>query len=93
MEIGIVIKSFSNNFITKEKVAEYDICFSPFRMGKSITKEEAMQYIKEHDLVKVVDCENGAIWDTRDKQFQKKFKGCFRNIPGNKCSAFRKFWL
>lgn len=91
--IGIVIKSFSRNLITRDKLTEWDICLSPFKPGKSITREEAEQYIKENNLVKVVDNVNGVIWDTEDQQFLKKFKGCLKRISGSKATSFSKYWL
>lgn len=42
---------------------------------KHITREEAIQIIRDNGLVKVYDDRNGKIWDTPEKSFQSKYRG------------------
>lgn len=93
MEIGIVIKSYSRNLITRDKLSEWDICFSPFRIGKGISEEAAERYIHKHGLVKVLENKDGAIWDTPDRAFLRKFKGCFDKPTNIQKAQFRRHWV
>ena len=53
---------------------EYYIVSEPMRRQK-VTRRQAEDYIEDHGLVEVLNCEHGTIWDTPDKDFQRQFKG------------------
>lgn len=40
-----------------------------------ITRAEALELIERHDMVKVLDNKDGWIYDTINRDFQKKYKG------------------
>ena len=74
---AIVIKTYSRCKITGDMGVEYEMITNPLRKGKMMTKEEAMQYVEKHGLVKAIEGKDGVVWDTPGREFQTKWKGCF----------------
>ena len=70
----IVMRSVVEVIPTGDIYWEYWLVSHPLKR-QSITREEAQDYIHEHGLVEMLDCEHGQIWDKPDKSFQKKYKG------------------
>lgn len=74
---AIIIKTYSRSLISGEQGVEFELVTNPHKDGQILTRAEAMEYVKEHGLVKVESGEDGAIWDTPERDFQRKWKGCF----------------
>lgn len=71
---AIVIKTYSRCKITGDMGVEYEVVTNPLRKGKMMTKEEAMQYVEKHGLVKAIEGKDGVVWDTPGREFQTKWK-------------------
>lgn len=84
------MKSYSQDFITKERKTEYDLCLSPFRAAVHMEKREALEYIKGNGLVSVLCNKDGEIFDTPEKDFQKEWKGSIKDKK--KKSLFYRHW-
>lgn len=42
---------------------------------KSVTKREALAFIRENGLECALECEYGKVWDTPGRDFQARYKG------------------
>lgn len=60
--------------------AVYEIATTPFKNGKTVSKEEAKSYIREHGLKLAYKDEHGCIWDTPDRQFYEMYKGSMKDV-------------
>lgn len=78
----IVIKSFERSrFLSDKGNIVYAIVTAQTRKGmvvpkyKDVTKEEAMDIVKENGLIPVVTNKYGTIWDTPNENFKDLYKG------------------
>lgn len=87
---GVIIKTYSRSLISGEKGVEFELVTDPHKDGQRMTRAEAMEYVKEHGLVKVVEGEDGIIWDTPEKDFYGKWKGSFTPVKKERKKRTRK---
>lgn len=84
---GIVMRSPVRIVPTGDTYYEYHIVYAPLK-EKLVTRQEAMDYIRENGLVEALDCDDGTVWDTPDKAFKRKHKG----FVAKNYVAFRHHW-
>lgn len=75
----MAIIKYNTSFIGTTN-ATYENVVTPKKLGKIISKEEAKKVIRRDGLIMVYQDENGAIWDTPDKQFYETYKGMAKEI-------------
>lgn len=56
---------------------QYEECYNHLQPGKILTREKAMEMIREQGLVKVHSNTHGTIWDKPDEPMFQKYEGCF----------------
>lgn len=56
----------------------YELVTNPNKKGKQLTKERAMEMVKEQGLVVVHKNKYGVIWDRPDEPMLQKYEGKFK---------------
>lgn len=75
----MAIIKYYTSFLEMRNVT-YEEVEDPRKMGKKLQKDEARRRIKELGLIMVYNDEDGAIWDTPDREFYEEFKGIGKEI-------------
>lgn len=60
-----------------ETVWQYEEITAPDKAGKLLSREEALERIREQGLVMVHKVVHGAIWDLPDEPFLEKYEGFY----------------
>lgn len=56
---------------------QYEEVYNPYKGGRLLTKEQAMDIIAERKLVVVHHNIYGTIWDEPDEPMWQEYNGCF----------------
>lgn len=54
-------------------VWKYEECYNPSRKGRDLTRDEALDLIREKGLVIVHKTPDGVIWDRPDEPLRKRY--------------------
>ena len=61
-------------------VWQYEDIYDPHKPGKILTREKAMEMIRESGLVEVHRNKHGVIWDLPDEPMLQKYEGTFTHF-------------
>lgn len=53
----------------------YEEVYNPKQHGRDLTRDEAIDLIREQGLVEVHRCNEGVIWDKPDEPMKRKYGG------------------
>lgn len=67
--------SYDRNVI--ESTWQYEEVFTPEKVGKLLSREEALRLIKEKGLIRVYTSPFGAVYDTPGEPFWEKHNGYY----------------
>lgn len=60
-----------------ESTWQYEEVFDPEKVGKLLSREEALRLIKEKGMIQVYTSPFGAVYDTPDEPFWEKHNGYY----------------
>ena len=96
--VGIVMMSRTVSKIDGASGWEWHIVTDPLGQVdkdiRSVSRREAMDFIRDNGLVEALDTPEGTVWDSPDRSFLRRFKGCLSST-GNRDAdkAVRRKWM
>ena len=60
-----------------ESAWQYEEIKTPEKVGKLLSREEALKRIEEQDMIQVFTSPFGVVYDTPDKPFWEKYEGYY----------------
>lgn len=95
---GIVMMSRTVSKIDGTSGWEWHIVTDPLgyvdRDIRPVSRREAMDFIRGNGLVEALETPYGTVWDTPDRSFQRRFKGCLSPTGDREADkAVRRRWM
>lgn len=78
----VIIKSYIN--VLGEKSPVYAKVTNPFEQGEQLSRKEAMEIVRENGFTIAHQDSDGIIWESPDREWFKKHKGCFAAAEARK---------